>query len=92
MCNTNKISIDLPNNYKLIVERNQDNYYDKEVCIGIEDPNGVYWQDLVIVSPTYNYDGDKPKYNSDSFRILVFGKEHQEDYTEEFEVGLYKDE
>lgn len=87
----NKITIPLSNDYKLIVEKNTGEF-DKEVFVGIENPNGAYWQDLVIIRPTYKLEKDDVIFNSDSFELLVFGDADIEDYTEKFTVGLHKDE
>ena len=87
----NKISIPLSNGYKLIVEQNTGEF-DKELFIGIDNPDGRYAQDLAIIRPTYKCVEDDIIFGSDKFEILVFGDAGKEDFTEKFTVPLRKED
>ena len=87
----NKIVIPLSNGFKLIAEQNSDSEFNKEIFVGIETPTGAYHQDLAIIRPTYEFDNDNVVFGSDTFEMLIFGDEKQEDYTDKFVVPLYQD-
>ena len=87
----NKIVIPLSNGLRLVAEQNENSEFDKEIFIGIETDTGCYQQDLAIIRPTYTFENDNVKFNSDAFEILVFGDEKQEDSPEKFTVPLYED-
>lgn len=82
-----KIVVPLSNGYRLVAERNTGEF-DKEIYIGIETSNGSYYQDLVIVRPTYKLNNEEVLFDSDKFEMLVFGDETIDDYTKKFTVGL----
>lgn len=86
----NRIEIELPNGYKLVAEQNTDPQYTREMFVGIVNPNGVWHQDLAIVRSSYHYDGDKVIWDNKKFDVLVYGNEDNEDFTEDFTVGLYE--
>lgn len=86
-----KIVIPLDNGYKLIAEQNSDSEFNKEIFVGIESDTGVYLQDLVIVRPTYHFENNDVKFDSDKFEMLIFGDEKREDYTESVVVPLFED-
>lgn len=85
-----KFVIPLSNGYKLISERNTGEF-DKELYIGIEDPSGVYVQDLAVIRPTYTFKDNDVIFDADKFEILLFGDSELEDYTDKFVVPLHKD-
>lgn len=86
----NCIEIELPNGYKLVAEQNTPPY-SREIFIGIVDPNGVWHQDLAVVRSSYHYEeGDKVIWDDKKFDVLVYGSEGNEDFTEDFTVGLYE--
>jgi len=87
-----KIVIPLDNGYRLIAEQNTDSEFNKEIFVGIETDTGAYHQDLAIIRPTYSFENDNVKFNSDAFEILVFGDEKQDDYTDKFTVPLYQED
>lgn len=86
-----RIEIKLANGYKLVAEQNTDPKYNRELYVGVVDPNGVWHQDLAIVRSSYRYDGDKVVWLDDQFDVLVYGSENNEDFTEDFTVGLYQE-
>lgn len=89
----NRIAIQLPNGFQLVVEKNPDNNFSREFFIGITDEDGVWWQDLAVVRSAYEIGNDlKPNWKDDKFDVLVYSDEHNEDYTHEFTVGLYKND
>lgn len=83
--------IPLSNGYKIISERNTGEF-DKELYVGIEDENGSYIQDLVVVRPTYKFKNNEVEFDSDRFEILVFGDAEKEDFTDCFTVPLHQDD
>ena len=89
----NRIEIDL-GFAKLAVEQGTDPYYPREVYVGLEK-DGQWLQDIAVIGQHYHYGDDKtvsdPLYD-EGIRVLVFGSEHSEDYTEEFNIGIYKEE
>lgn len=87
----NRIEIELPNGYKLVAEQNTDPQYSREMFIGIVDHAGVWHQDLAVVRSSYHYVGDKIVWNDKQFDILVYGSEDNEDFTDDFTVGLYEE-
>jgi hypothetical protein len=87
-----KINIPLDNGYKLVAEQNIDSDFNKEIIIGIRAKDNSYVQDLVIVRPTYTFQKNVVKFDSDRFEMLIFGDEKREDYTNKFEVSLFEDE
>ena len=86
-----KIIIPLDNGYKLVAEQNVGSEFDKEIFVGIETETGSYYQDLVVIRPTYTFKNEDVVFNSDAFEMLVFGDANSEDYTEKFTVPLYKE-
>lgn len=88
----NRIEINLPNGYKLVAEQNTDPQFDREMFIGIVDSSGVWCQDLAVVRSSYHYDGDDVVWHDDRFDVLVYGDENNEDFTDDFMIGLYQGE
>lgn len=86
-----RIEIELPNGYKLVAEQNADPHYSREMFIGIVGANGAWHQDLAVVRSSYHKDGDKVVWDDKQFDVLVYGSEGNEDFTEEFTVGLYEE-
>lgn len=85
-----KITIDLPNGFKLVAEQNPDPNFTKEIFLGITDEAGVWYQDLAIVRPKYAYNKQgNPVWSSDEFDVLVYADKDDEDYTDSFSIGLY---
>lgn len=87
----NRIEIELPNGYKLAAEQNTDPQYSREMFIGLIAPNGVWHQDLAIVRSSYRYNGDQVVWDDKQFDVLVYGNKDNEDFTEEFAIGLYEE-
>lgn len=87
----NRIEIELPNGYKLVAEQNTEPQYSREMFIGLIAPNGVWYQNLAIVRSSYHYDGNKVVWDDKQFDVLVYGDERDEDFTDEYSIGLYED-
>ena len=87
----NKIKIPLEDGYQLILEQNTGEF-DKEVYVGVENPSGVYIQDLAIVRPSYKLEDTKVKFFSNLFEVLIFADSHQEDYTDKFVIQRVKED
>lgn len=87
----NKVEIELPNGYKLVAEQNTGSDYPYEMYVGIVAPGGGWIQDLVTVRNSYKHNEDREvEWSDDSFDVFVFGNKDDEDYTEEFQIGLWK--
>lgn len=84
----NRIEIELSGGYKLVAEQNTDPQYSREMFIGIVDSNGVWYQNLAVVRSSYRYEDDKVVWNDKQFDVLVYGSEYDEDFTEDFTIGL----
>lgn len=90
--NTTKIK--LPNGLYLTAEKSSDPAYPYEIFVGITDENGAWIQDLVIIGHDYHFENDggyKPVWD-EGLHVYVYGNENDEDYTEEFNIGFWKDE
>ena len=72
----------------LTVEQNDDPSYSKELYVGIQKDNGIWWQDLAIIRPAMVGE-ESGVWSKDTFEIKVFADKDNEDYTHEFTVGLY---
>ena len=93
MSNRIEIYLDPLCKFKLVVEQNSDPNYDKEVFIGVEDKDGVWCQDLAVVRNAYTYDDHlNVWWKEDEFEVLVWGDKDDEDFTQKFTIGLYKEE
>lgn len=77
------MDIKLNNGYHLIAEQNADSGYKNEIMIYITDKNNAVHQDLVIV---------KHLDNGNKFEVIVYADKDDEDYTNKFEIELYKEE
>lgn len=77
--------------YKIMAEKGADHNYN-EIFIWIEDKNGVCIQDLVIVGQKYHYNENLDVVQDESVLVRVFTDEYNEDYTHEFDIGVYKEE
>lgn len=89
----NRIEIPLNNGFKLVACQNTDPIYNQELYVGIEDENGVFYQDIVCVQSSYEYDRNgKVHYNDHGiFNVYVWQNELSEDYSHKLEVKLYKE-
>lgn len=81
----NRITIELPKGLKLVAERNIDPEYQNEIYVGIETPDGIWHQDLVVIRNAVNW-------NPGKFEVLVYANKDDVDYTNIFSVELRDDE
>ena len=86
-----EIRIPLSDGNYLVAWRNTAQDYNKEIFIGIEH-NGVWAQDLAVVRPRYTYDSEDGSviFKDDLFDVFVYSDCDQEDYTDEFAIGMYQ--
>lgn len=84
------IEIPLPNGYRLFAAQSEDPTYPNEIYLGVLDHNGRWVQDLAIVMNAYQYndDGDVV-WKKDEFEVLVYADKDNEDFTNDFTIGLY---
>lgn len=63
-----------------------------ELCVYIEDEDGVIIQDICLVRPHYEIDKTTHEFKTDNELIdcLVWGNSAYEDYTEKFIVGIHE--
>lgn len=77
--------------YKIVAERGADHNYN-EIFIFLEDKNGMCVQDLAIVGQKYHYNKNLDVVQDESVLVRLFADEYNEDYTHEFEIGVYKED
>lgn len=86
-----RIVIDMPNGTKLVAETIADLDY-KELFVGLEDKDGTWIQDLVVVGEKYRYNRSGVKETIDNeYSVKVYSDEYSEDYTHEFSIREYKE-
>jgi hypothetical protein len=89
----NRITIELPKGLKLVAERNIDPEYQNEIYVGIETPDGIWHQDLVVIRNAYSIDDNLiVNWNPGKFEVLVYANKDDVDYTNIFSVELRDDE
>ena len=77
--------------YKIVAEKGADPNYN-EIFIYLENKNGACIQDLVIVGQKYHYDENLDVVQDDSVLVRLFADESNEDYTHQFDIGVYEEE
>lgn len=85
-----KITIPLKNGHKLVVEVCDELEYSKEIFVGLEDKEGVCYQDIACIRPKPDDDGED--YQSDLFEVYVYADENSEDYTDSYNIKRYNGE
>ena len=85
----NRIEIDL-GFATLTVDKSADPNFPREIYIGLEK-GGQWFQDLVIVTHKNHYEEGELVYE-EGIRVLVYADKDSEDYTNEFNIGIYKEE
>lgn len=92
MLGTNKMKVDY-GEYWLVFEQNPDKDYEHEVWCYLEvKATHEVIQDIAIIRKPYEYVGYTPKANDDQVEVLVFGDSETEDYTDKFDIDIYKEE
>ena len=86
----NKIRIDL-GFAVLVVEKNPDPSF-KEFFVTLEDKNSDWLQDIAVIGQNYSISSSLDIVPKDEVRVLVYGDKNNEDYTDEFVIGLYNPE
>ena len=83
----NEIKIRLNKNTTIVAQLNEwSNTEPAEICICLQDNDGVATQDICLVRP-------KIKCNSgDEVEVLLWNDEYSEDYTAKYIIKEYKDE
>ena len=84
-----KIVIDL-GFANLVAEASTNDY--KEIYVALESKDGVWLQDLAVIGQKYHYDDDLNVVNEESIRALVYADKDNEDYTNAFDIGIWKNE
>lgn len=74
----------------LTVDKSADPNFPREIYIGLEK-GGQWLQDLVIVTHKNHYEEGELVYE-EGIRVLVYADKDSEDYTNEFNIGIYKEE
>lgn len=88
----NKIKVVLPSGFKLVAEKSNDNNYPYEIYVGLETPDGFWWQDLVTIANDYVYGEDgEARYATGDMSVKVYSNENNEDFTHEYIIGLYEE-
>lgn len=66
----NRITIELPKGLKLVAEQNIDPEYQNEIYVGIETPDGIWHQDLVVIRNAYSMRLKKSTTQKATFSLL----------------------
>lgn len=85
----NRIEIDL-GFATLTVDKSIDPSFPGEIYVGLEK-NGQWLQDLVVVTQKNHYEEDKLVYE-EGICVKVYADKDNEDYTNEFNIDIYKGE
>lgn len=85
----NDIEIDL-GFATLTVDKSVDPNFPREIYIGLKK-DGHWLQDLVIVAQKNHYE-EGELVREESIRVLVYADKDSVDYTNEFNIGIYKEE
>ena len=85
-----KIKIDL-GFAVLVAEKGIDNNY-REIYLGLEDKNGVWFQDIAIVGQQYHYDEELNVVNDRGIDVKIYADSNNEDFTDEFGINIYEEE
>lgn len=83
-----KIRINLAENLELIAELCNYDGNHPEICVYIRK-NGIILQDICLVRP---HEGPNLIQENDSIDCLVWGREDNEDFTEEYHIGIWEEE
>ena len=88
----NRLTIQLGNN-KIVAEI-YDNGPDipPELCVFLEDKDGIIIQDICLVRPHYEINSKTKEFETDNDLVdcLVWGNSDDEDYTDSFVVGIHE--
>lgn len=89
----NRLTIQLGN--KKIVAEIYDNNGPEippELCVFLEDEDGVIIQDICLVRPHYDINIKTKEFEADNDFVdcLVWGDSDDEDYTDKFVVGIHE--
>lgn len=84
----NKIRINLAENLELVAELYNYDGVHPEITVYIEKDSVIY-QDICLVRP---HEGPDCVQENDSIDCLVWGDEDNEDFTDEFHIGIYEEE
>lgn len=91
-----RIVFDWNEKYELVVERNPDPAYNKEIfCYLREKETHLIHQDIAIIRQSYFHDEKnnfKVVFNPNQVQVLVYADTYSEDYTDEFEFDIYEED
>ena len=94
--NMERIVFDWNEKYELVVERNPDPEYNKEIfCYLREKGSHGCYQDIAIIRQPYFYDEKndfKATFIPDKVQVCVYADSDNEDYTDEFEFDIYEED
>lgn len=85
----NRIEIDL-GIATLTVDKSADPIFPNEIYISLEK-DGQWLQDIATVAQDHYCEDNELTFN-EGIRVLVYADKDSEDYTNEFNIGIYKEE
>ena len=92
MIDVKKMKVDY-GEYWLIFEQNPDKTYMCEVWCYLENKSThQIIQDIAIIRKPYKYINLQPITNDNQVEVLVYGDSQDEDYTDKFNIDIYKEE
>lgn len=80
------VSIPLSDGNTLVAEKGDPSY--NEICIGLENKDGGWFQDLVVVGQAYDIASEPIP---ESYRVCVYADPDSEDYTNYFPIKAHKE-
>lgn len=86
-----KIRVEVSPDVFLVSQQSIDDVW-KEISVWLEDSNGNFIQDLVVVNPVYSLKGGEIEYYEKEFSVKVWSDEYEEDYSHDFIVPLYRED
>lgn len=90
----NKIEIPIGNKRLVVFVQDWEDELPKEIFVSIEDMNGRCVQDVCMVREHYRYSKRDKDFKIDSNFVdcRVWADSDNEDYTDEFVIGVYEEE
>lgn len=86
-----EICLPLGNGFCLSVEKSTDPDFPNEIYVGLFK-DGCWYQDLVMVRQPYSWFDGKPRFDTGGCEVAVYTDKDNEDFTDEFYIGIHEEE
>lgn len=87
MNDNKKITIELPDGYKIVAEISTDPVI-RELYVGIENQDGVWTQDLAVIRTPYEIKDGEIVNQEGKAEVLVYTDAESEDWTHSFQTDI----